>query len=108
RRRRGTVAVILVLVALVVVLGQGAARQVPAVHKFIAPRPLTGPPLSASTHLRLVVSENTGPASIVDVDSGPAQAVRGLRVPRKYRLWGPMLYPLTPAPSGTLAVVTRQ
>lgn len=95
-------------VALIVVLGQGTARQVPRVHQSMAPRPLTGPPLSASTHLRLVVSENTGPASIVDVDSGRVQAVRGLGVPRTDRLWGPMLYPLTPAPGGTLAVVTRQ
>lgn len=98
----------LALVALVVVLAQGTARQLPPVHRFMAPRTLTGPPLSASTHLRLVVSENTGPASIVDVDSGRVQAVRGLGVPRKYRLWGPMLYPMTPVPGGTLAVVTRQ
>ena len=95
-------------VAPFVVLGQGTARRVPAAHKSMAPRPLTGPPLNASTHLRLVVSENTGPASIVDVDSGRVQAVRGLGVPRRYRLWGPMLYPLTPVPGGTLAVVTRQ
>jgi hypothetical protein len=73
----------------------------------MAPTPLSGPSLSASTHLRLVVPENTLSASIVDVDSGRVQAVRGLGVPHD-RLWGPTLYPLTRVSGGALAVVTRQ
>jgi hypothetical protein len=68
---------------------------------------LTGPPLSGPTHLRLVVSENIGPASVVDVDSGRAQAVHGLGVPRQQRTWSPALYPLTAAPGGAVAMVTR-
>ena len=47
--------------------------------------------------------------SIVDVDSGRVQAVRGLGLPRRrYSLRGPQLWSLTPAPGGALAVVWRQ
>ena len=86
----------------------GGGRHAPPLRRSPPPDWLTGPPLSRPTHLRLVVSENTGPASIVDVDSGQAQAVRGLAVPRQQRTWSPALYPLTAAPGGALAVVTRQ
>ncbi len=34
--------------------------------------------------------------------------MRGLGVPRQQRTWSPALYPLTAAPGGALAVVTRQ
>jgi hypothetical protein len=86
----------------------GEGRHAPPLQRPWPPTWLTGPPLSRPTHLRLVVSQNTGPASIVNVDSGQAQAVRGLGVPRQQRTWSPALYPLTAAPGGALAVVTRQ
>ena len=86
----------------------GEGRHAPPLRRSSPPTWLTGPPLRGPTHLRLVVSQNTGPASIVDVDSSQAQAVRGLGVPRQQRIWSPALYPLTAAPGGALAVVTRQ
>jgi hypothetical protein len=68
---------------------------------------LTGPALGAS-RLLLVASENTGPASIVNVDSGRVHAINGLGVPRRQTLWSPTLFPIVAAPGGALAVVTRQ
>ena len=113
RRERIIVACVAALlagaVAGIVAFGLGGGgRHAPPVQRSSPPTWLTGPPLSGPTHLRLVVSENTGPASIVDVDSGQAQAVRSLGVPRRQRTWSPALYPLTAAPGGALAVVTRQ
>jgi hypothetical protein len=86
----------------------GEGRHAPPLQRSSPPTWLTGPPLSEPTHLRLVVSQNTGPASIVDIDSGQARAIRGLGVPQRQRIWSPALYPLTAAPGGALAVVTRQ
>jgi hypothetical protein len=86
----------------------GEGRHAPPLQRSSRPTWLTGPPLNRPTHLRLVVSQNTGPASIVDIDTGQARAVRGLGVPRQQRTWSPALYPLTAAPGGALAVVTRQ
>lgn len=109
RRERMIVACVAALLAGVVAFGLGrAGRAALPMQRSSPPTWLTGPPLSAATHLRLIVSENIGPASIVDVDSGRAEAVRGMRVPRRQRLWSPALYPLTAARGGALAVVTRQ
>ena len=112
RRERIIVACVLAFlagaVAGIVAFGLGGGgRHAPLIRRASPPTWLTGPPLSRPTHLRLVVSENTGPASIVDVDSGQAQAVPGLAVPRQQRTSSPALYPLTAAPGGALAVVTR-
>jgi hypothetical protein len=93
----------------IVALGLGGgSRHAPPLQRSSPPTWLTGPPLSAPTRLRLVASENIGPASIVDVDSGRTEAVRAVGVPRRQRTWSPALYPLTTAPGGALAVVTRQ
>ena len=113
RRERIIVACVAALlagaVAGIVAFGLGGdGRHAPPVQRSSRPTWLTGPPLSGPTHLRLVVSQNTGPASIVDVDSGRARAVRGLGVPRRQRTWSPALYPLTAVPGGAFAVVTRQ
>ena len=113
RRERIIVACVAALlagaVAGIVAFGLGGGgRHTPPLKRSSPPTWLTGPPLSGPTHLRLVVSENIGPASIVDIDSGRARAVRGLGVPRQRRIWSPALYPLTRAPGGALAVVTRQ
>jgi hypothetical protein len=86
----------------------GVGRHAAAPVRPSAPTWLTGPPLDKPTHLRLVVSENIGPPSIVSVDSGQVQTLHGLGVPRHQRLRSPALYPLTPTPGGALAVVTRQ
>lgn len=110
RRERMIVACVAALLAAAVAgvaFGLGGGRHVPMLARSSPPTRLTGPPLSGPTHLRLVVSQNTGPASIVDVDSGEAQAVRGLGVPRQHSIWSPALFPLTAAPGGALAVVTR-
>ena len=113
RRERMIVACVAALLAgalvSIVAFGLGrAGRAALPVQRSSPATWLTGRPLSAATHLRLIVSENIGPASIVDVDSGRAEAVRGLGVPRRQRLWSPALYPLTAARGGALAVVTRQ
>jgi hypothetical protein len=107
------------LVACVAALLAGAAAEIAASglggesryappQRSSPPTSPTGPPLSRPTHLRLVVSQNTGPPWIVDVDSGRTQAVHGLGVPREQGVWSPALYPLIAAPGGALAVVTRQ
>jgi hypothetical protein len=72
------------------------------------PHWLAGAPLRKPTHLRLLVSQNGGPPSIVDVDSGRVLAVPGLGLPRKHRLWSPMLWPLVNVPGGALGLVTRR
>jgi hypothetical protein len=95
-------------VAGIVAFGFGGGRHAPLPQRSSPPTWLTGPPLLGPTHLRLVVSENIGPASVVDVDSDQARAVRGLGVPRQQRTWSPALYPLIAAPGGALAVVTHQ
>ena len=113
RRERVIVACLAVVlagaVAGIVGFGLGGDGRHPRPLKRSSPPTwLTGPRLSGPSHLRLVVSENIGPASIVDVDSGRARAVHGLGVPRQQGTWSPALYPLTAAPGGALAVVTRQ
>jgi hypothetical protein len=113
RRQRLIVACLVALAALTVAgiatsgLG-GDGPHVPGLRRPSPPTWLTGPPLSGPTRLRLVASENTGPAWIVNVDSGKAQAVRGLGVPRRQGLWSPALYPLIAARGEALAVVTHQ
>ena len=113
RRERMIVASVIALVAGTVAgiatsgLG-GGGRHVPELQRPSPPTWLTGPPLRGPTRLRLVASENTGPAWIVDVDSGKAQAVRGLGVPRQQGIWSPALYPLIAARGEALAVVTHQ
>jgi hypothetical protein len=72
-----------------------------------SPTRLTGPPLG-TTHLRLVASENTGPAFVVDVDTGKTSAVAGLGVPSRQSMWSPTLDPLMAIAGGALAVVTNQ
>jgi hypothetical protein len=113
RRERMLVASVIALlagaVAGIVALGLGGSgRHAVPPQRPSPPTWLTGPALNGPTHLRLVVSENIGPASIVDVDSGRVQAVPGLGVPSRQGLWSPALYPLRSVPGGALAVVTRQ
>ena len=70
---------------------------------------MAGVPLRKPTHLRLIVSGNTPAVSIVNVDSGRVQAVRGLGLPRqRYSLRGPQIWSLTPVPGGALAIVWGQ
>ena len=105
----GVMALLAGAVGALVALGSGgASRHVASPQRPSAPTWLKGPPLSEPTHLRLAVSENIGPASIVDINSGRVHAVRGLGVPQQQGLWSPALYPLTAVPRGALAVVTRQ
>jgi hypothetical protein len=66
--------------------------------------PLAGPSLAGATHLRLVVSENGGPVSVVDLDGHSAHTVAGLGVSRTTR--APALS-LTAYGGGALAVVTH-
>jgi len=67
--------------------------------------PLSGPPLSAATHLTLAASENGGTVFLLDVDHRSARAVTGLRFQARQ---GPQVA-LAPAPhgSGVLATVTH-
>ena len=106
-----TAALLLVLgliAAALFLVSEGNGGQI---SRASSPRPtwMAGAPLRKPTHLRLIVSGNTPRVSIVDVDSGRVQAVRGLGLPRqRYTLRGPQLWSLTPAPGGALAVVWRQ
>ena len=111
RRHRFAAGVAAAALAAILALafGGGAhpARPPVPVHLSSSFTWLSGPPLTGVTHLRLIASENTGPAFIVDVDSGTARIVSGLGVPRNHSTTtGPQLYPLTAAPGGALAVVT--
>jgi hypothetical protein len=83
-----------------------AARR--AVRLVSSPTWLTGSPLPAATHLRLVASENAGPAAIVDVDTGTVQRLPQLHVPRGPGTAGAALYPLMLVPGGALAVVNHK
>jgi hypothetical protein len=110
RRRERTAAGLLLLALIGAALllvgnGNGAAG-----HRARAERPrwLSGAPLSKAIHLRLLVAENGGRPSIVDVASGQVQPVTGLGLPRVQRLWSPMLWPLTPTSGGALGVVVRR
>ncbi|HEY1776574.1 MAG TPA: hypothetical protein VGG41_10495 [Solirubrobacteraceae bacterium] len=83
RRRYGiaALAVVALLAALLAPLfygGNSAPPQPPSLRPASSLTPLAGPPLSGATHLTLVVSENGGAVSLVDVDRGTARAVHGL------------------------------
>jgi len=111
RRRRERAVATLVLAALIgavlLLIGDGnGAQSAPA--RPTKPHWLTGDSLGGPTHLRLLVSQNGGPPRIVDVDSGHVQAVRGLGLPRRHRLWSPMLWPLVRVHGGALGVVVRR
>jgi hypothetical protein len=111
RQRRQRLSVVLVAGGVAVIGAVGLTARGAHVAPLRRSAPLTGltgAPLSGPTHLRLVVSENTGPASILDVDTGKVRAVPALGVPRQQRTWGPALYPLAAVPGGAVAVVTRQ
>ena len=111
RRRERTAASLLVLALIAAALFLVSEGNGGQISRASSPRPtwMAGVPLRKPTHLRLIVSGNTPRVSIVDVDSGRVQAVRGLGLPRqRYSLRGPQLWSLTPAPGGALAVVWRQ
>jgi hypothetical protein len=105
-------AVLAAALAAAVVLGSsGAGHSAPArgpVRLVSSPTWLTGSPLRGATHLRLVASENAGPASIVDVDTGIVERLPQLHVPRGPGTAGSALYPLMLVPGGALAVVNHQ
>lgn len=110
RRRERTAASLLVLAfiaAVLVLIVDGNSGQ-PARARSSQPRWLAGAPLHKPTHLRLIVSGNTPQVSIVNVDSGRVSTVRGLGLPHRYSLRGPMIWSLTPAPGGALAIIWRQ
>ena len=79
-----------------------AHSAAPPLRLSSSPTWLTGPPLGR-TDLRLVASENGGPASVVDVDSGRVLPLPQLDVPRY-----PPSLSLTPTRGGALAVVSHQ
>lgn len=109
-RRRERIAVSLLLLAAIgavlFLVGAGDGAQIPRPHSS-RPHWMTGAPLSKPTHLRLLASENAGPASIVNVDDGTVRAVHGLGVPAKRRLWSPTMWPLFRVSGGALGVVSR-
>lgn len=109
-RRRERIAVSLlclaVIGALLFLVERGGAKA--SLARASRPTWLAGAPLQKPTHLRLLVSENGGPASIVNVDERRVQAVAGLGLPHAHRLWGPMMWPLTKLRHGALGVVHRQ
>jgi len=111
RRRRERTAASLLFLALIgaglFVVGQGHGAQI-ARQNSASPRWMSGPPLSSSTHLRLLVSQNGGRPWIVDVPSGRVHTVAGLGLPRVQSLWRPMLWPLTRVQGGALGVVVRR
>jgi hypothetical protein len=110
RRRERVAGSLLFLASIGTALFLLVARDaVPAsLAKSSRPTWLAGAPLSKPTHLRLLVSENGGPASIVDVDDQRVKAVPGLALPRKPSLWSSMMWPLVKVSGGALGVVTRR
>lgn len=110
RRRERIAASLLVfafVAAVLFLVVEGNSDQ-PARASSSQPRWLVGAPLHKPTHLRLIVSGNTPRVSIVNVDSGRVSTVRGLGLPHRYSLRGPMIWSLTPAPGGALAIIWRQ
>jgi hypothetical protein len=109
-RRRERIAASLLVLALVAaalfLVAQGNDAQIQRSNSS-HPRWMAGAPLGRSTDLRLLVSDNGGRPSIVDVASRRVQAVTGLGLPRIQRLWSPMLWPLAKVPGGALGVVIR-
>jgi len=110
-RRRERTAVSLVLLGLIAaalwLASEGNGGQLSRASSS-APTWMAGGAPRKPTHLRLIVSGNTSQVSIVNVDTGRVQAVRGLGLPGQQSLRGPQLWSLTPAPGGALAVVWRQ
>jgi hypothetical protein len=110
RRRERTVASLLVfalIAAVLVLVIEGNSGQ-PARPRSSQLTWLAGAPLHKPTNLRLIVSGNTPGVSIVDVDSGQVSTVRGLGLPHRYSLQGPMIWSLTPATAGATAITWRQ
>ena len=110
RRRERTAASLLVfslIAAVLVLVIEGNSGQ-PARASSSQPKWLTGSPMHKPTHLRLIVFGDTPRVSIVDVDSGRVSIVRGLGLPHRYSLGGPMIQSLSPASDGALATVWRQ
>jgi hypothetical protein len=108
RERAAASLLVFALIAAGLFLFIGGNAGQPARASSSQPRWLTGAPLHKPTHLRLIVSGNTPRVSIVDVDSGRVSIVRGLGLPHRYTLSGPMIWSLTPVPGGALATVWRQ
>ncbi len=115
QRRQGLIAALAVLAAaLAAVVGFGLADAGHhagargSVRLASSLRWLTGSPLRSTTRLRLVASENAGPAYIVNVDSGSARGLPQLHVPTGRYAVGSALMPLTLVPGGALAVVNHQ
>jgi hypothetical protein len=111
QRLVGTLAVLAAALAALIGLGLSGgaqhARGPGPVRLVSSPTWLTGSPLRGVTRLRLVASENAGPASIVDVDTGTVERLPQLHVPRGPGTVGSALYPLMLVPGGALAVVNH-
>lgn len=107
RRRRALVgaaaalALTATLLAALLHTGGGAPRPAP-LASAASPTPLSGPPLAGATHLTLVVSENGGAVSLVDVDHHRARTLPGLGFARAH---GPQVS-LAAYRAGVLATVT--
>ncbi len=108
RERAAASLLVFALMAAGLFLFIGGSAGQPARASSSRPRWLAGAPLRKPTHLRLIVWGNTPRVSIVDVDSGRVSLVRGLGLPHRYSLSGPMIESLTPSPGGVLAAVWRQ
>jgi hypothetical protein len=113
--RQRLIAALAVLVAAVVaVVGFGLAGAGHHAHArgsvrlSSSPTWLSGSPLRGTTHLRLVASQNAGPAYIVNVDSGSVHGLPQLHVPTGRYAVGSALTPLLLVPGGALAVVNHQ
>jgi hypothetical protein len=111
RRRRAAVAVALAAFAATALLTVAPARTPPPLRLSSSLARLTGPRLSASTRLQLVVSPPfSGPVELVDIDSRRARVVPGLGLPLSAAsapAWGPSAW-LTATAGGARAVVSRQ
>ena len=83
--------------------GGGALRPSSPLQPVSSLTPLSGPPLTAATHLTLAVAENGGSVFLVDVDHQSARAVPGLGITAPS---GPQVA-LTAYGSGVLAAVTH-
>jgi hypothetical protein len=106
RRRIGVMAAALAalgasLLGALLSAGGGALRPSSPLQPVSSLTPLSGPPLTAATHLTLVVSENGSRVFLVDVDHQSARAVPGLGISPKQ---GPQVT-LTAYGSGVLAAV---
>ena len=113
RRRRvaaaaAAIAALLAGALLLSARGGVLATRAPQLQPSSSPTPLSGPPLPARTHLRLIIAA-TGVAAVVDVDRARVTLVRGLGVsPHSRYLPRAPSVSLSAAPGGALAVVERQ